>query len=155
MERFWQQEEVCVESKLSEEELQCEKIFAETVERNTDGRYIVQIPFKKDADVLGNSYNSAYKQFMALERRLYANPELRSKYTEFMREYISLNHMTVATTKPAHESQAYYIPHHPVHIDEKFRTVFNASAKSSTGVSLNDTQLIGPTLQDNLVDMIL
>lgn len=157
LEKFWQQEEICIAPTFNDEEMLCEKIFAETVERNRDGRYVVQLPFKLDAGILGNSYNSAYKQFMALERRLYSNPELKSKYTEFMREYISLNHMALAEKKPLDESQVYYIPHHPVRTDEedKFRIVFNASSKTSTGISLNDTQLVGPTLQDNLVDIIM
>ena len=37
----------------------------------------------------------------------------------------------------------------------KIRAVFNASAKSSTGVSLNDTLLVGPTVHPPLVDVLL
>ena len=33
--------------------------------------------------------------------------------------------------------------------------VFNASAKTSTGVSLNDTLLVGPTVHSSLVDVLL
>ena len=35
------------------------------------------------------------------------------------------------------------------------RAVFDASAKSSTGVSLNDTLLVGPTVHASLVDVLL
>ena len=34
------------------------------------------------------------------------------------------------------------------------RTVFDASAKSSTGVSLNDTLLVGPTIHPPLLDVL-
>lgn len=36
----------------------------------------------------------------------------------------------------------------------KIRAVFDSS-KSSTGVSLNDTLLVGPTVHPNLVDVLL
>ena len=37
----------------------------------------------------------------------------------------------------------------------KVRAVFDASAKSSNGVSLNDTLLVGPTVRPPLIDVLL
>ena len=37
----------------------------------------------------------------------------------------------------------------------KIRAVFDASAKSSTGISLNDTLLVGPTIHPPLIDVLL
>lgn len=37
----------------------------------------------------------------------------------------------------------------------KLRVVFNASAKSSTGVSLNDSLLVGPTVHPPLINVLL
>ena len=37
----------------------------------------------------------------------------------------------------------------------KIRAVFDASTKSSSGVSLNDTLLIGPTVHPPLIDILL
>ena len=37
----------------------------------------------------------------------------------------------------------------------KVRAVFDASAKSSTGVSLNDTLMVGPTVNSPLMDVLL
>ena len=37
----------------------------------------------------------------------------------------------------------------------KVRAVFDASVKSSTGVSLNDQLLVGPTVHSPLVDILM
>lgn len=136
-----------------EEDDICEQIFMATHHRDSDGRYVVQIPFRPDAPTLGNSHPLALRQFYQLEKRLAANPELKAKYIAFMREYIDLGHMVLAMGKHGHPSQCYFIPHHAVLA--KFRVVFNASAKTSAGISLNETQLVGPAIQDLLVNIIL
>lgn len=76
------------------------------------------------------------------------NDELKAKYKAFMDEYLALGHMEKVNVSPEDRCDGYYIPHHAVL--EKFRTVFNGSAKTSNGVSLNDTQMTGCQLQDTL-----
>ncbi|XP_018407562.1 PREDICTED: uncharacterized protein LOC108783489 [Cyphomyrmex costatus] len=53
----------------------------------------------------------------------------------------------------------YYIPHHPIiksgALTSKLRVVFDASALSESGVSLNNKLLVGPQLQDTLCDLLL
>lgn len=55
--------------------------------------------------------------------------------------------------------KVFYLPIHAVHkrtsTTTKVRAVFDASAKSSTGVSLNDILLKGPTVHPPLVDVLL
>jgi len=52
-----------------------------------------------------------------------------------------------------------YLPHHGVMQESygkpKLRVVFDASAKTSSGLSLNDTLMVDATLQDDLFDIIL
>ncbi|XP_078051866.1 uncharacterized protein LOC144478016, partial [Augochlora pura] len=60
----------------------------------------------------------------------------------------------MAKVSEAQDGKDFYLPHHAV-IKEcssttKVRVVFDASAKSSSGISLNDALLVGPTIQDNL-----
>ena len=59
--------------------------------------------------------------------------------------------------RPQH--QVFYLPMHAVCKDSstttKIRVVFDASAKSSSSVSLNDTLLVGPTVHPSLVDVLL
>ncbi|XP_077278038.1 uncharacterized protein LOC143906111 [Temnothorax americanus] len=53
----------------------------------------------------------------------------------------------------------YYMPHHAVIKDSshttKVRVVFDASAKTSNGISLNDTLMVGPTIQDKLFSHLI
>ncbi|KAL0270044.1 UNVERIFIED_CONTAM: hypothetical protein PYX00_007582 [Menopon gallinae] len=78
-----------------------------------------------------------------------------------MREYSQLGHMKEIDESHNSNSlaQAYYIPHNCV-INEKstttrLRVVFDASAKSQTGYSLNDVLMTGPVLQDDLFSIPL
>lgn len=55
--------------------------------------------------------------------------------------------------------EAFYLPIHLVRKESstttKLRAVFDASAKSSSSVSLNDQLLVGPTVHSPLVDVLL
>lgn len=131
-------------NRLTLEEQAVEEHYKETFYRKPDGSYVIKIPFKP-GKALGESRKIVMRRFYALEKRLQTNQALREKYIEFMREFIRLGHMCEAPpTKP--ESMPYYIPHHAISAD-KFRTVFDASCKTSNGESLNSIQMIGPKLQ--------
>lgn len=71
-----------------------------------------------------------------------------------MDEYIYLGHMRLAMS-----SGKYFIPRHPVVKQDstglKIRVVFDASAPSSTGASLNDCLITGPKLQTEIGDVLL
>ena len=58
-----------------------------------------------------------------------------------------------------HPNDGYYLPHHGVvkitSQTTKLRVVFDASAGTSTGVSLNDTLHVGPKIQDDLLYILL
>ena len=53
----------------------------------------------------------------------------------------------------------FYLPMHAVYkassTTTKVRVVFDASAKSSTGISLNDMLLVGSTVHPPLIDVLL
>ncbi|GFV54010.1 DUF1758 domain-containing protein [Trichonephila clavipes] len=54
-------------------------------------------------------------------------------------------------------SSNFYLPHHPVpnKNGEKFRVVFDGSAKSSSGISLNDKLMVCPLLLPDLITLLL
>ena len=53
----------------------------------------------------------------------------------------------------------FYLPIHVVHKETstttKIRAVFDASAKTSTGISLNDLLMVGPTVHPPLLDVLI
>jgi len=95
---------------------------------------------------LGDSYCLARRRFKSLEAKLDRNPALKAQYSQLLREYIDLGRMS--------ETQ-FFLPHHCVHKQKststKLRVVFNVSAKTTFGSSLNDLLLAGPTVQQNIL----
>ncbi|XP_058840681.1 uncharacterized protein LOC131696154 [Topomyia yanbarensis] len=160
IEKFWAIEEDTGSSHYSLEETQCEEIFQQTVTRGNEGRYTVRLPFKDgQIERLGENRKTALHRFRLLENRLSRNPDLGSQYQEFMTEYLRLGHMA-PVPDDAHDSRScYYLPHHPVVKDSSTTTkvcvVYDASCKTSTGLSLNDILLVGPVIQEDLRSLIV
>ncbi|XP_054717456.1 uncharacterized protein LOC129226851 [Uloborus diversus] len=83
------------------------------------------------------------------------------QYKNFMREYLSLNHMELVSTEEiiVEDRKCFYMPHHGVIREQssttKLRVVFDASVKSSTNISLNDVLHAGPKLQTDLYYILL
>ncbi|XP_058827744.1 uncharacterized protein LOC131687664 [Topomyia yanbarensis] len=95
---------------------------------------------------------------MSLERRLGQNPGLYNEYKAFMQEYEDMGHMVSIAAEDLHKVK-YFIPHScvvkPDSTSTKVRVVFDASAKTTSGVSLNDIQIVGPTIQRELFDQLI
>lgn len=154
--RFWQIEEPqLAEPRMSLEEKECERHFLDTYKRNQLGRFIVSIPFNNRLSQLGESKHFALRRFLHLENKLDKVPNLKEQYVNFMSEYIKLGHMSEVIS----ESECgYYIPHHAIFkesISTRLRVVFDASMKTNTGISLNETQLVGPVVQNDLLSIVL
>jgi len=191
--RFWELEELPPISKLSTEEIACEKHFCATTTRDEQGRFTVQLPFKEDVKPLGGSLRQAQYRFKSIEKRLRNNPELKKEYCEFMEDYIALGHLervsnTIPTTShgtaasspevrtPTYtktasspevrsqtttktNAQYFYLPHHcvfkPTSTTTKMRVVFDGSAKTDSGISLNESLMVGSKLQDDLFHLLV
>ena len=76
-----------------------------------------------------------------------------------MNEYETLGHMKHINESSSDQDSFYYFPHHAViktsSTTTKTRVVFEGSAKTTTGVSLNDAQKIGPIVQNELFTILL
>ncbi|XP_033214067.1 uncharacterized protein LOC117171123 [Belonocnema kinseyi] len=68
--KFWEVEEIPSSKILSMEEKACEAHFAHNTQRNSDGRYIVKLPFNENKSKLGDSLPMASRRFKYLENRV-------------------------------------------------------------------------------------
>ncbi|XP_045764365.1 uncharacterized protein LOC123866731 [Maniola jurtina] len=155
--QFWEIEELPRDRDTrTDAERACEELFTRTTTRNDEGRFIVSIPLKSSPDLLGESLPQAERRFLALEKRLERTPAYKKLYADFLHEYESLGHMTRVST---YGTPHYFMPHHGVfrenHSTTKLRVVYDAGAVSSTGISYNDLQLVGPPIQGDLISIIL
>lgn len=157
--KFWQLEEVNCQSSFSITDKYCESHFLENTRRDQYGRFTVSIPLKNTINNLGNSRQAALNRFISLEKRLSKNNNLRNEYVKFMTEYETLGHMTPISESHDNDKTNYYLPHHAVIREQssttKVRVVFDASMKTDSGLSLNDVQCSGPTIQSDLMSLIL
>lgn len=136
---------------MSEKDQFSETNFNKTTKRDSTGRVIVSLPFKKEFPKtiqLGQSKARAITQFLRNEARLLKNPELKRQYADVLNEYLQLGHMKEVQSSDQITGASYYLPHHavirPKSVTTKVRVVFNASYPTSNGVSLNDVLYSGP-----------
>ncbi|XP_062705646.1 uncharacterized protein LOC115265199 [Aedes albopictus] len=153
--KFWELEACGEASPLTAQEHSVEMHFQQTVSRDDEGRYTVRLPFNNLKDQLGDSYDTARRRFEKL-LRTFVDDTKKTRYTAFMLEYLTLGHMVKVMDSPL---DGYFLPHHAVYKEAssttKLRVVFDASSKTSFGLSLNDTLNVGPTVQSDLLSIIL
>ncbi|XP_055308472.1 uncharacterized protein LOC129572529, partial [Sitodiplosis mosellana] len=154
---FWELEEVSHKRIPTQEEQMAEDVFKNTVRRATDGKFVVDLPFKINPwEQLGESRSIAERRYKSLQRRFAKNPDFKIKYDAVLEEYLSLGHMQKVNDSPSFQ---YFLPHHGVLKESstttKVRSVFDGSAKTSTGISLNDCLCVGPVIQPELFDILI
>ena len=144
--KFLEIEEVPFSKPLSAEEEACEVHFKDNVQRSAEGRYIVKLPFNENKNKIGESHSMASRRFNYSIDRFEKNPDLEQEYSKFLHEYEELNHMSQLENKNLAEP-GFYFPHHAVvkkdSITTKVRVVFDGSTKTSSGVSLNYSLMVG------------
>lgn len=159
LKKFWELEELPMVQHFSPDDKLSEEIYATTTTRLKSGRFMVTLPFRKPFPVLGDSKAHALQRFKALEIRLNRQPDLRQQYVDFMQDYLSSGHMELVPLTERDNPLNYYIPHHcvikPDSQTTKLRVVFNASARTVTGVSLNESLYTGPKLQPDILVVLL
>ncbi|XP_015378292.1 PREDICTED: uncharacterized protein LOC107172516 [Diuraphis noxia] len=156
MERFWKVEEPEAAPPQFTEDGLCEELFQAKMRRDSRGRFSVPLPFRsgRSTECFPGSRQVALNRLLHLERKLSGDQTLYNAYRKFMQEYEELGHMSIAEG-----AGQYYIPHHAVQKVEgemsKLRVVFDASAKCHSGVSINQCLLVGPKLQQDIVDVLI
>lgn len=112
------------------------------------------MPFNDKINLLGKSKTVALKQFFAIEHKMKMKPQFAADYRTYMKEFEASGYMTKIQEN---EEDGYYTPHHGVYgsSKDKIRIVYNASCKTSTGISLNECQHTGAKLQDDLAIILM
>ena len=127
--------------------------------RDETRRFIVLLPKKPNAEILGESRSLAVQRFLWLEQSLHS----KNKFDEFanaMEEYFEMGHAECVPSKDLDTcEEVFYLPMHVVSkvssTTTRLHDVFNASAKTKSGMSLNDQLFIGPTIHAPLLDILL
>ncbi len=160
LQRFWEMEEVPGQATcLSHEEALVVKQFDET-HVHSAGRYKVTLPRRSNAPLLGNSRVHAIQRFYSNERSISRRGQWEA-FQSVIQEYLDMSHAepVPTTSPPLPAGSTYYLPMHSVVKETssttKLRVVFDASAKTTSGASLNDCLMVGPTLFPNITDILL
>ncbi|XP_055848210.1 uncharacterized protein LOC129913509 [Episyrphus balteatus] len=158
LQKFWEMEEVQTFNTQTPEDQKCEELYKANYERLPNNQYMVKLPFTDpNGPSLGSSRELALRRYEYLQRKLSKNAQLKREYEACLDEYITMGHMEECEPPKPNEPH-YYIPHHAVFKQStttKLRVVFDASAKTTNGKSLNEQLLIGPTIQPKLFSTVL
>ena len=161
IQRFWETEEApSSEPMLTVEDKMVIKHFQTQHSHLPDGRFVVPLPRKRNGPPLGESRTQAVRRFHSFEHSLHAKNQFH-EVKEVMDEYFESGHAEEVPEsdhdKPPHE--VFYLPIHCVRKESstttKIRAVFDASAKTSSGISLNETLMVGPIVHSTLVEVLL
>ncbi|GFY34350.1 integrase catalytic domain-containing protein [Trichonephila clavipes] len=163
LKQFWELEEIPnVKDKiLTSEEQFVETHFQNTYACNSEGRFVVKLPFYKSNSELGDSKPAAISRLLAMERKFKNNPDFEKQYKEFMNEYESLGHMSLVNSRSHTSKDPNFLPHHavikPSSTTTKLRVVFDACVccKTTNGASLNSLLEVGPKLQRDIFEILL
>ena len=116
-----------------------------------EGRFVVPLPKDPNAKPIGESRSQAVRRFLSLERSLNQKDHFQ-EFDAVMQEYLDFGHAQAVPDEDMEKPTelTFYLPMHAVYktpsTTTKIRAVFDASAKFSMGVSLNDILLVSPTL---------
>lgn len=116
---------------LTKDKQKCEDLFAQTHYRDDMGCYVVRLPVAATLPDLAESRSAAERMLRQMEDRFSRDRMLHAKYSEFMRKYETLQHMTPVAPLTSDKRRACFLPHHRVWKETnsaaKLRVVFNGS----------------------------
>ena len=131
--------------------------FSSTIQFK-NGRYEVSLPWKGSQMHLADNYQLCLKRLQGLMRRLRQDESLLKEYNSIIECQLQQGIVEVAETLREGE-KVHYLPHHPVIRQDKdttkVRVVYDASAKSDGGQSLNSCLYTGPKFDQKILDILL
>ena len=132
--------------------------LSNTTFSTTEGRYTVALPRRDTKQILGESKSQCVSRFLSNEKATIR----KGTYPEFqkgVKGYLTPGHAEEVLPEEKPPVDSFYMPMHAVYKDSssstKLRIVFDGSATTSSGLSLNQLLLAGPTIQATLTDTLL
>ena len=159
--RFWEIEDYNLKRPvLSQKENTVVEHFDESHYKDESGRFVIPLPRKPGVVALGESRSHALETFSRLNRSLWKSATVH-EFADVIRKYFDLNHAEPVLVEELDNprTEVYYYPMHAVRKEtsstSKICVVLGASATTTSGMSLNDQLLVGPTIHCPLVDVLL
>ena len=160
--RFWEMDNLLKPScPYNKTELRALTEYADTHHYNQSKKmYQVILPRRMERRPLGESKTQALQRYFQNTKSLTRKGGLQ-KFREVLQEYVDLRHARLCTAEelqmPA--SKCYYLPMFGIvknsSTTTKLRIVFDASAVTTSGWSLNDTLEAGPMLHPKLAEILI
>ena len=153
--RFWDLESIGIDQ---QRENSVYQQFQEEIEFK-DGRYEVKLPWKQEHPLLPDNYSLCQKRLQGLARKLHTNEDFMKEYDAIIKGQEELGIIEkVAENQESPVGRTHYLPHHPVIRQDKtttkVRIVYDASASTPGGVSLNNCLYEGPCLLRTVAEIL-
>ena len=151
--KFWDLESIGIKNQSVHEE------FLENISYENN-HYTVNLPWKSTHPNLPDNFDLSEKRLNSLLKRLKTEPDVLKEYNQVIQDQLEKGIVEVVDDKLTDKgNKVHYIPHHAVirrdKTTTKLRVVYDASAKSNKGGSLNECLHAGPVLTQNIMDIML
>ena len=135
------------------------KKFKQQLERNEGGWYETGLAWTENKVPLNNNKFESLGRLKSLLKQLEQNPEIFEAYDQVIRDQLVNNLIENVSENQSKNPKEFFLPHRPVirkNVEStKLRVVWDASAKSESGYSLNDSLEKGPSLQSKLWNILI
>ena len=120
-------------------------------------RYKVTLPWREFHDPLPDNHQLSVYRLQSLLRRLRQEPAILEEYNSIIED--QLNEGIAVQPDEAPPGTVHYLPHHAIVRHDKATikvcVVYDASARSANGPSLNDCLLKGPKFNQLIFDLLV
>ena len=121
-------------------------------------RYEVSLPKKENITQLGESRPQAVARYIQTDRSAHRK-NIHQQFQDGIASYLKLGHAEEVPPEEEPPTDAFWLPMHSVlklsSTSTKLRVVFDGSAATTSGLSLNQALHVGPTIQATLSDTLL
>ncbi len=162
LENLWSFETIGIENpeKHRNDELALEH-FKTTMYRDSSNRYVVRFPWKDTTTSLPTNYRMAVARLRSVLERTTpdklreVNQMILDQLQENIIEDVPFSEKGQDRNRTKEMKRTHYLPHRWIQEKTKIRIVYDASAKTKTGISLNDIIHKGPNLTKVLIGQLL